>query len=362
LKVEILAANHENKPDVGLAIARKWFDEDGVDAILNVPVSSVALPVAALCREKNKVALFSGAASSDLTGKQCSPNTVQWTYDTYMLAKVIGDAVTKAGGQSWFFILPDYVLGHELFEETSHFVMAAGGKVLGSAAFPFPDAPKDFSGLLQQAQQSGAAVLGLCSTGGDLNNAIRQVRAMGLHRTMRLAALLMSAATVRTLGLETGQGLLLTETFYWDLNDRTRAFANRIRPRLSDIRKNPHGAEIHTGHEPENASDIPDSVAAGNYAATLHYLKAVADLGVAAATADGAAVVAGMKAMPTNDDCFGRGRIREDGRTLHPAYLFQVKTPAESTSPWDLYKVVATTPGDQAFRPLSEGGCPFVKA
>jgi branched-chain amino acid transport system substrate-binding protein len=362
LKVEILAANHENKPDVGLAIARKWFDEDGVDAILNVPVSSVALAVAALCREKNKVALFSAAGSSDLTGKQCSPNTVQWTYDTYMLAEVIGDAITKAGGQSWFFILPDYVFGHELFEETSHFVMAAGGKVLGSAAFPFPDGPKDFSGLLQQAQQSGATVLGLCSTGGDLNNAIRQARAMGLHRTMRLATLLMSAANVRTLGLETGQGLLLTETFYWDLNDRTRAFANRIRPRLSDIRKNPLGAEIHTGHEPENASDIPDSVAAGNYAATLHYLKAVADLGVAAAKADGAAVVARMKAMPTDDDCFGRGRIREDGRTLHPAYLFQVKTPAESTSPWDLYKVVATTPGDQAFRPLSEGGCPFVKA
>lgn len=334
-----------------------------MDAILNVPVSSVALPVAALCRETNKVALFSAAASSDLTGKQCSPNTVQWTYDTYMLAKVIGDAVTKAGGQSWFFILPDYVFGHQLFEETSHFVVAAGGQVLGSAAFSFTDPPKDFSGLLKQAQQSGATVLGLCSTGGDVNNAIRQARAMGLQRTMRLATLLLSASTVRTLGLEAGQSLLLTETFYWDLNDRTRAFADRIRPRLSDIRKNPGlGAEIHTGHEPENAFDIPDSSAAGNYEATLHYLKAVADLGGVAAKADGAAVVARMKAMATDDDCFGRGRIREDGRKLHPAYLFQVKTPAESTSAWDLYKVVATTPAEQAFRPLSEGGCPLVKS
>jgi branched-chain amino acid transport system substrate-binding protein len=363
LKVEILAANHENKPDVGLTIARKWFDEDGVDAILDVPVSSVSLPVAALCREKNRVALFSGAASSDLTGKRCSPNTVHWTYDAYMLAKVIGDAITKSGGQSWFFILPDYVLGHQLFEETSRFVMAAGGQVLGSATFSFADPPKDFSGLLQQAQQSGATVLGLCSSGADTNNAIKQAQAMGLQRTMRLATLLINAANVRDLGLEAGQGLLLTETFYWDLNDRTRAFADRIRPRLSEIRKElSPGTEVHTGHDPGSSYDIPSSGPAGSYAATLHYLKAVADLGVTAAKADGAAVVARMKAMPTDDDCFGRGRIREDGRKLHPAYLFQVKTPAESTSAWDIYKVVATTPAEQAFRPLSEDGCPLVKS
>lgn len=293
----------------------------------------MALPVAALCREKNKVALFSDAGSSDLTGKQCSPNTVQWTYDTYMLAKVIGDAVTKAGGQSWFFILPDYTFGHQLFDETSRFVVAAGGKVLGSAAFPFPDPPNDFSGLLQQAQQSGATVLGLCSTGADLQNAIKQAQAMDLHRTMRIATLLMFAGVVRNLGLESGQSLLLTETFYWSLNDRTRAFADRVRPRLSDIRKNLSlGTDVHAGHDPGDALDIPDSGAAGNYAATLHYLKAVADMGIAAAKTDGTAVVARMKAMPTDDDCFGRGRIREDGRKLHPAYLFQVKTPAESTS------------------------------
>jgi branched-chain amino acid transport system substrate-binding protein len=241
--------------------------------------------------------------------------------------------------------------------------MAAGSQVLDSATFPFPDAPKDFSGLLQQARQSGATVLGLCGSGADTNNAIKQARAMGLQRTMRLATLLMIAANVRYLGLEASQGLLLTETFYWDLNDRTRAFADRIRPRLSEIWKNlSFGTEVHTGHDPGATYDIPDSVAAGNYAATLHYLKAVADLGVAVAKADGAAVVARMKAMPTDDDCFGRGRIREDGRKLHPAYLFQVKTPAESTSNWDVYKVVATTPAEQAFRPLSEGGCPLVKS
>ena len=342
LKVEILTARHENKPDLGVAIARKWFDDDGVDALLNIPPSSVALPVAAVCREKNKVAMFSGAGSSELTGKQCSPNTVHWTYDTYMMTKVISDAITKAGGQSWFFILPDFIFGHELFDETSRLAVAAGGKVLGSAAFPFPDSPKDLSGPLKQAQQSGATVLGLCAFGDALENSIKQARAMGLHRTMRIATLNMAVPNVLTLGLESSQGLLLTETFYWDLNDRTRAFTDRIRPRI--------------------ASHIPASVQAGNYAATLHYLKAVADMGVASAKADGAAVVARMKAMPSDDDCFGPGRIREDGRKLHPAYLFQVKTPAESTGAWDLLKLVATTPAEQAFRPLSEGGCPLVKS
>jgi branched-chain amino acid transport system substrate-binding protein len=342
LNVEILEASHENKPDVGLAIARKWFDEDGVDAILNVPISSVALAVSAICREKNKVALFSGAGSSDLTGKQCSPNTVQWTFDTYMLANVIGGAITKAGGQSWFFILPDYSFGHLLVSESSRFVEAAGGKVLGSAAFPFPDTPTDFSTQLQQAQQSGATVLGLCSFGSDLRKTIQQARSMGLNQTMRFAAFVMFAFNAPVLGLESAQGLLLTETFYWDLNSRTRAFTDRIRPK--------------------KPTDIPASIQAGNYAATLHYLKAVADMGVAPAKADGAAVVARMKAMPTDDDCFGPGRIREDGRTLHPAYLLQVKAAAESTGAWDVLKLVATTPAEQAFRPLSEGGCPLVKS
>jgi len=342
LTVAVLQANHQNKPEVGVAIARKWFDEDGVDAILNVPISSVALAVSAICREKNKVALFSGAGSSDLTGKQCSPNTVQWTFDSYMLANVIGGAITKAGGQSWFFILPDYSFGHLLVSETSRFVEAAGGKVLGSATFPFPDTPTDFSAQLQQAQQSGATVLGLCSFGSDLRNTIKQARSMGLNRTMRFAAFVMFASSAPILGLEAAQGLLLTETFYWDLNSRTRAFTDRIRPK--------------------KPTDIPASLEAGNYAATLHYLKAVADMGVASAKADGAAVVARMKAMPTDDDCFGQGRIREDGRKLHPAYLLQVKAPAESTDAWDVLKLVATTPAEQAFRPLSEGVCPLVKS
>ena len=230
LTVAVLQANHQNKPEVGVAIARKWFDEDGVDAILNVPISSVALAVSAICRERNKVALFSGAGSSDLTGKQCSPNTVQWTFDSYMLANVIGGAITKAGGQSWFFILPDFSFGHLLVRKSSRFVEAAGGKVLGSAAFPFPDTPTDFSAQLQQAQQSGATVLGLCSFGSDLRNTIKQARSMGLNRTMRFAAFVMFASSAPILGLESAQGLLLTETFYWDLNSRTRAFTDRIRP------------------------------------------------------------------------------------------------------------------------------------
>ena len=342
LTVAVLQANHQNKPEVGVAIARKWFDEDGVDAVVNVPISSVALAVSAICREKNKVALFSGAGSSDLTGNQCSPNTVQWTFDSYMLANVIGGAITKAGGQSWFFILPDYSFGHLLVSESSRFVEAAGGKILGSAAFPFPDTPTDFSAQLQQAQQSGATVLGLCSFGSDLRNTIKQARSMGLDRMMRFAAFVVFASNAPILGLESAQGLLLTETFYWDLNSRTRAFAERIRPKKPVY--------------------IPASIDAGNYAATLHYLKAIADMGVASAKADGAAAVARMKAMPTDDDCFGQGRIREDGRKLHPTYLFQVKAPAESTDAWDVLKLVTTTPADHAFRPLGEGGCPLVKS
>jgi branched-chain amino acid transport system substrate-binding protein len=339
MNVEVLAADHQNKPDVGVAIARQWFDRDGVDVIVDVPTSSVALAVNTVCREKNKVMLNSGAATTDLTGAQCSPNTVHWTYDTYMLAKSTGGAMVKAGGDSWFFITADYVFGKQLQRDTSRFVTEAGGKVLGSVTYPFPGTT-DFSSFLLQAQASGAKVLGLANSGADTLNCIKQAHEFGLMRKMRVAAMLMYNSNVHALGLETAQGLLLTESFYWNLNDRTRAFMDRIRPKTPN--------------------QWPNMVQAGDYAATLHYLKAVADMGVAAAKADGRAVVARMKAMPTDDDCFGRGTIRADGRKLHPSYLFQAKSPAESTGPWDGLRLVATTPADQAFRPLKEGGCALV--
>jgi branched-chain amino acid transport system substrate-binding protein len=336
--VEVLSADHQNKPDVGANVARQWYDQ-GVDVVVDVPTSSVALAVAGIAKEKNKVFLNSGAATSDLTGPACNANTVHWTYDTYMLAKGTGAAVVRTGGNTWFFVTADYAFGHALQRDTTRFVEEAGGKVLGAARYPFP-ATTDFSAFLLQAQASRAKVLGLANASTDTVNCIKQAREFGLHKSMKFAALLMGLVDVHALGLESGQGLLLTESFYWDLNDRTRAFTARIRPKNGD---KPVGM-----------------VPAGCYGATLHYLKAVADMGAAAAKADGAAAVARMKAMPTDDDAFGPGSIRVDGRALHPVYLFEVKTPAESKGPWDYYKVAATTPGDQAFRPLGEGGCPLV--
>ncbi len=339
--VEVLVADHQNKPDIGAGIARRWFDQDGVDAIVDVPTSSVALAVNNVCREKNKVMLNSGAATTDLTGSQCSPNLIHWTYDTYMLARSTGGAMVRAGGDTWYFVTADYVFGQQLQRDTSRFVTEANGKVLGSASYPFP-ATSDFSGFLVQAQASGAKVLGLANSGSDTINCIKQAREFGLTSTMKVAAMLMYNSNVHAVGLESAQGLLLTESYYWDLNDRTRAFNERVRPKTPN--------------------QWPNMVQAGCYAASLHYLKAVADLGAAAAKASGRDVVARMKAMPTDDDAFGHGSIRADGRKVHPSYLFQVKTPAESTGPWDGLKLVATTPADEAFRPMSEGGCPLVKA
>jgi branched-chain amino acid transport system substrate-binding protein len=336
--VEVLYADHQNKPDVGANIARQWYDQ-GVDAIVDVPTSSVALAVNQITRDKNKVFLNSGAATSDLTGPQCSPNTVHWTYDTYMLAKGTGAAVTKAGGTTWYFLTADYAFGHALQRDTTKFIEEARGKVLGAARYPFPSTT-DFSAFLLQAQASRAKVLGLANASSDTVNCIKQAREFGLNKTMKFAALLMGALDVKALGLEAGQGLLLTESFYWDLNDRTRALTERVKAK--------------------NEGRPPAMVPAGCYGATLHYLKAVADLGADKAKASGLDVVNRMKAMPTDDDAFGKGSIRVDGRAIHPVYLFEVKTPAESHNPWDLYKVVATTPGDEAFRPLSEGNCPLV--
>ncbi|HEY0423997.1 MAG TPA: ABC transporter substrate-binding protein [Rhodopila sp.] len=340
--VEVLSADHQNKPDVGISIARQWFDRDGVDAIVDVPTSSVGLAVNTICREKNKVYLNSGTGSSDLTGPQCSPNTVHWTYDTYMLGKSTGGATVKAGGDTWFFITADYVFGQTLQRDTAAVVTKAGGKVLGSIAYPFPETT-DFSTQLLRAQASGAKVLGLCMAGADTENCIKQAHEFGLTRSMALTALLIQVRGVRALGLETAQGLHWSESYYWDLNDRTRAWNDRVRT------KTPNGV-------------WPNMTQAGDYAVTLHYLKAVAEMGVAAAKADGRAVVQRMKAMPTDDDCFGPGRIREDGRALHPVYLLEAKTPSESKQSWDVAKVIATTPMEEAFRPLNEGGCPLVKS
>jgi len=336
--VEVVMADHQNKPDIGAGIARQWFDRDGVDMIIDVPTSSVALAVAGVAKEKDKAYLNIGAASADLTGKQCAPTTIHWAYDTYMLGKSTGGATVRSGGDSWFFLTADYVFGHQLQTSTTHFVEAAGGKVLGSVAYPFPGT-SDFSSFLLQAQASGAKVLGLCNAGADTVNSIKQAKEFGL--TQRLAAMLMFITDVHALGLPVAQGLTLTESFYWDLNERTRAFTDRVRPKT-----------------PNN---WPNMIHAGCYAATLHYLKAIQQMGAPAAKASGTAAVNQMKAMPTDDDAFGHGSIREDGRGMFPSYLFQVKTPAESKGAWDFYKTLSVSPPEEAWRPLSEGGCYFIK-
>jgi len=336
--VDVITADHQNKPDIGAGIARQWFDREGVDAILDVPTSSVALAVAGVAKEKDKVLLNTGAATADLTGKQCGPNIVHWSYDTYMLGKSTGGATVRSGGDSWYFLTADYVFGHQLQESTTRFVTDAGGKVLGASVYPFPGTT-DFSSFLLQAQASGAKVLGLCNAGADTVNSIKQAKEFGVP--MRVAAMLMFISDVHALGLDIAQGLTLTESFYWDLNDRTRAFTNRVKPRT-----------------PNN---WPNMTQAGCYAAALHYLKAVQQIGVDKAKASGAAAVAAMKAMPTDDDAFGHGSIREDGRGMFPSYLFQVKTPGESKGPWDFYKQISSFPPEQAWRPLSEGHCAFIK-
>ena len=339
--VEVIAADHQNRPDVGVNIARQWYDQ-GVDLILDVPTSSVGLAVNNVAREKNKAYINTGSATSDLTGAQCSPNTVHWMYDTYMLAKSTGGAMVKTGGDSWFFITADYAFGHALERDTTNFVKAAGGKVNGAVRYPFPST-SDFSSFLVQAQASRAKVIGLANAGADTINSIKQAAEFGVtRRGVKLAALLMFLPDVHALGLSTAQGLVLTESFYWDLNDRTRAVTERLKPRLKDIK--------------------PNMASIANYSAALHYLKTVADMGVAASKASGIDVVNRMKAMPCDDDAFGAGRIREDGRKLCPSYLFEVKSPAESKAPWDYYKLVQTTPAEEAFRPMSEGNCPLVRS
>jgi branched-chain amino acid transport system substrate-binding protein len=340
--VEVITADHQNKPDLASSLTRQWFDRDGVDMLIDVPTSSVALALQSICKEKNKVYINSGAASSALTGEQCSLNFVHWTYDTYMLGKSTGGAMVKAGGDTWYFLTANYAFGMQLQADTTGFVTAAKGTVKGASRYPFPDTT-DFSSFLVQAQASGAKVLGLANAGADTVNSIKQAHEFGLNSTMKIAALLMFITDVHALGLNVASGLTLTESFYWDMNDRTRAWTKRVLPKT-----------------PNN---YPNMIHAGCYSGALHYLKTAAAMGgAAAAKKDGVATVDKMKAMEVDDDCFGKTKIREDGRNLVPAYLFEVKTPAESKGPWDYYKLLATTPGNEAFRPLAEGHCSFVKA
>jgi len=338
VKVEVVSGDHQNKPDIGSQIANQWYDVDKVDMIVDVPNSGVALAINQVTRDKNKVFVGSGPATSDLTGPKCSPNTVHWTYDTWMLANGTGKAVVKTGGDTWFFLTSDYAFGHALERDTMAVVEKNGGKVLGKVRHPLNT--NDFSSFLLQAQSSKAKVIGLANAGGDTINSIKQGSEFGIVKGgQKFAGLLVFATDVAALGLPTAQGLVLTETFYWDLNDATRAWTKRW-------------------HAERNASGkYPAMNQAGVYAGTLHYLKAVAALKSAA---DGKAVVAKMKEMPTDDPLFGKGTIRVDGRKLHPAYLFEVKKPEESKYPGDFYKLRATIPADEAFRPLNEGNCPLV--
>ena len=336
LKVEVVGADHQNKPDVGSTIARTWYDVDKVDVIVDVPTSSVALAVNQITRDKGKAFLVSGAATSDLTGKACSPNTIHWTYDTWMLANGTGSAIVKTGGDSWFFLTADYAFGHALERDTEAAVTKGGGKVLGKVRHPFPG--QDFSSFLLQAQASKAKVIGLANAGGDTINSIKQAAEFGITRAgQNLAGMLVFITDVHGLGLNTAQGLIFTETFYWDLNDQTRAWSRRFAA--------------------ANGGKYPSMVHAGVYSSVLHYLKAVEAL----KSDDGTKVIEQMKKMPTDDPLFGKGSVRADGRKLHPAYLVEVKKPSESKGPYDYYKVRATIPADQAFRPLNQGECPLVK-
>src|ERR1700739_2638099 len=338
-KIDIISGDHLNKPDVGANIARQWFDVDKVDVIVDVPNSGVALAVNNVVKEKNGVYINSGAATSDLTNAQCSPNTVHWTYDTYMLAHSTGQALVKAGGDTWFFLTADYAFGHALERDTTAVVLANGGKVVGGAKHPLNTS--DFSSFLLQAQSSGAKVIGLANAGGDTTNSIKQAAEFGITKGgQKLAALLLFLTDVKAIGLETAQGLNFTETFYWDMNDQTRAFAKRFQERMKN-----HG--------------MPTMGHAGVYSSLLHYFKALEALG--GNPHDGAKVVAKMKEMPTDDPLFGKGSIQPNGRKIHPAYLFEVKKPSESKAPWDYYKLVATIPTAEAFTPLDKSTCPLLK-
>jgi len=335
LKVEVVGADHQNKPDVGSNVARQWYDTEKVDMIADVPTSSVGLAIAKISADKGKLHVNSGSATADLTGKACNANTIHWVYDTWMLANGTGKAIVKSGGDTWFFLTADYAFGHALERDTEEVVVKNGGKVIGKVRTPFPT--QDFSSFLLQAQASKAKIIGLANAGGDTTNSIKQAFEFGITKGgQNLAGLLVFLPDVHSLSLEKAQGLMLTETFYWDLNDQTRAWAKKFAA--------------------ANGGKYPSMVQAGVYSSVIHYLKAVD----AAKTDDGTKVAAKMKELPTDDILFGKGVVRADGRKTHPAYLFQVKKPSESKGPYDYYKLVSTIPANEAFRPLSESDCPLV--
>ena len=335
--VEVVSADHQNKTDVGVTIARRWYENEDVDAIFDLPNSAIALAVADMTAHKNKVFVGSGAGTALLTGEKCTPNTVHWTYDTYAYGRGLGKAVVAQGGKRWFFITADYAFGHDLEKQASEGVKASGGEVLGAVRHPLGTA--DYASFLLQAQASGADIVGIANAGDDTITSMKQAAEFGLAKKQKLVGLILGINGLPALGLNLAKGAQIMNPFYWDLNDGTRAFAKRF-------------AERH----PRN--NYPNDMQAGVYASVLHYLKAVDKVGGAG---DGKAVVAAMKAIPTEDPLFGKGYIRGDGRKVHPLYLLEVKSPEESKSKWDLLKVVATIPGEQAFRPESEGNCPLVK-
>jgi len=344
IKVEVLVADHQNKADVGLSIIRQWFDQGGVDIITNVGNTSIALGARSVIEEKDKISLVTVAGSSDLTGKSCSPNMIHWSWDSWCLAHSTSTSLVKNGGDKWFFVTADYAFGHAAQADGTRFVEAAGGEVIGSVRYPF-GTTNDFSSFLVRAQSSGANVIAFANAGAELIACLKQAQEFGIGQDgkQRLASMIAFITDIQGMGLPVAKGLALTETFYWDLNDRTRAFTNRVKAKLA-------------------AGAFPNMSQAGDYSGVMHYLKAVKALGVERAKASGRAVVQQMKAMPTDDDCFGAGSIRVDGRKIHPAYLFTVKSPQESRGPGDVYKLISTLPADQAFRPLAEGGCSLVRA
>ncbi|HET6609633.1 MAG TPA: ABC transporter substrate-binding protein [Rhodopila sp.] len=342
IAVEVVYADYQSKPDIAQSIARDWFDRQGVDFISNVNNSSAALAIATLVRDKNKAAVFTTPASSDLTGKMCSPNHVHWTYDTYALGSCTGKALVAEGGDSWYFIAADYTFGKLLASDTARAVKSVGGKVIGQISHPFPDTT-DFSTFLVQAQASGAKVIGLANSGENTVNCVKQAAEFGITaHGQKLAALLLTIPDVDGIGLATAKGLLLTEAWYWDLNEPSRAFGKRFGARMS--------------------GRMPNMLQAGDYSAINHTLKAYAALGLTEGKASGRALIAKMKAMPVEDDIYGKISIRADGRLMNPMHLFQVKSPEESKYPWDYYKLVRTLSAEEAFRPLNEGGCPLVKS
>jgi branched-chain amino acid transport system substrate-binding protein len=335
-KVEILSADHQNKPDIGAAIARRWFDVDGVDMIIDVPNSAVALAVSDIARDKNKVFIGSGAGSAALTGAKCSPNTVHWTYDTWAMGHGLARGVAQQGGKTWFFVTADYAFGQDLEKQATDEVIADGGKVLGSVRHPL--GTNDFSSFLLQAQTSGAQVIALANAGGDTVNSIKQAAEFNIGAKQKIVALIFDLQSVPALGLKVAQGTTALNAFYWDMNDQTRAWSRRYQSHYEK-------------------KEMPNHMQAGVYSGAMDYLEAVDKVG---SPADGRAVVAAMKAAPVDDPLFGHVSIREDGRAVHPMYLLQVKRPEESTGAWDVFKVTETIPPEQAFRPLHDGGCPLV--